>query len=253
MGLHSASAHPFTICSLPPPADDDDDDDDDWNEKKGRGNTELRFVVKRGGGLTRKLYALAQERPGVGVRVGIDGPYGGVGRRLSGFERVLVVAGGSGAGFTLPVVEEVVRRNVRGSGGARRTEVRVVIATRDAATREWYTGEVRGLLERYGGGAREMPLVVSVHVTGEAAEDMETGKVQNGGEQGGGVLWKTGRPELPRLIREYAAEDGGSLGITVCGPAEMLYDVRNAAAEVQKDVIGGKGPREVYLHSEHFS
>ena len=68
------------------------------------------------------------------------------------------------------------------------------------------------------------------------------------------VAWKQGRPQLRNIIKEYAAEaEGDTLAIAVCGPAGMLYDVRNAAAEVQAGVLSGKGAREVYLHSEHFS
>lgn len=246
LGWHSVSAHPFTICSLPPPSSSP--------SEKSFEVPELRFVIKPAGGLTRKLFALAREKPGQGVRVSLDGPYGGVGRRMGEFERVLVVAGGSGAGFTLPVVEEVLRRNAgEGVGRSGSTEVKVVVATRDVRTKDWYVGEMRVLLERYGRGAKEMPVTVSLHVTGEAAQEAEVGEAQGVVDNAGQMLCAAGRPDLPRIVREYAKDDYGSLGITVCGPAGMLYDVRNAAAEVQKDVIRGKAAREVYLHSEHFS
>ncbi|GME26894.1 FAD-binding 8 [Neofusicoccum parvum] len=228
--LPAASAHPFTICSLPPLASDES------------AIPQLRFVVRPAKGLTARLLAAAQDKPGRPVRVAVDGPYGGVRRRLAAFGRVLVVVGGSGAGFSLPVVEEVVR--AAGTEG-RRAEVRVVVAVRDGAVGEWYAGEVGELLARCGG--RDAPVSVSAHVTGEAR-----GRV---GEKAAGdvVVWKAGRPELARIVAECASEPGVSLAIAVCGPAGMLYDVRNAAAEAQKSVMSGTGAREVYLHSEHFS
>lgn len=179
---------------------------------------------------------------------------------------MLVVAGGSGAGFTLPIVEAVLRRNaalVGEEGKGRAAEVRVVVATRDAGTRAWYSAELRGLLERYPGAAAAA-LVASVHVTGEVAEEGE-GEVVDGKEveegegeeekRGGVVVWKAGRPRLPKIVADCAAssERGTALGIAVCGPAGMLYDVRNAAAEAQWGVFKGKGAGEVFLHTEHFS
>ncbi|KAF2135185.1 uncharacterized protein K452DRAFT_293421 [Aplosporella prunicola CBS 121167] len=56
----------------------------------------------------------------------------------------------------------------------------------------------------------------------------------------------------PGIIRKYAAEDDASLGFAICGPAGKLYDVRSAAANLQKDVLG-KRPQEIYLHSEYLS
>jgi len=38
-----------------------------------------------------------------------------------------------------------------------------------------------------------------------------------------------------------------------CGPGNLLYDVRNAVAGLEKGIALGKiGPREVFLHSEAF-
>ncbi|KAB2574469.1 Ferric reductase transmembrane component 6 [Lasiodiplodia theobromae] len=291
---HSVSAHPFTICSLPP-ADEASSFPAEKGGVVGREDAVLRFVVKpmhASGGLTARLHALALERPqGAEVGVTLDGPYGGIGvggagngdassssparSRLAAFDRVLVIVGGSGAGFSLPVVEEVLRaasdgrpaeKGARAAGGAK--EVKIVVATRDVRTRGWYSEEIRGLLERYGYGAGgvgdELAVKVAVHVTGETAAEEEAGvetapapvegekRVRVGDD--GLVAWRQGRPQLRNIIKECAAEaEGDSLAIAVCGPAGMLYDVRNAAAEVQAGVLSGKGAREVYLHSEHFS
>ena len=42
-----------------------------------------------------------------------------------------------------------------------------------------------------------------------------------------------------------------SLGIAVCGPSGMLFDVRNAAASAQVDILR-RGGGEVWLYQEHF-
>ncbi|OJD33804.1 ferric-chelate reductase [Diplodia corticola] len=257
---------------------------DDFN-----GDPVLRFVVKpqAAGGVTARLYEMALEGAGGAAEVGVmlDGPYGGVrpGRaagggggapgsddrvarsRLAGFDRVLVVVGGSGAGFSMPVVEEALRvstsssRTGKGGDDVRKREVSVVLATRDGRTRAWYSAEMRALLERYGvcaGGDGHIAVKVAVHVTGEAEADEEAG-VETAAEEkrdDGVVAWRRGRPQLRTVVEEYAAEAKGlAVAVAVCGPAGMLYDVRNAVAEVQKGVLSGKGASEVYLHTEHFS
>ena len=61
------------------------------------------------------------------------------------------------------------------------------------------------------------------------------------------------RPCLPALM-EDARSSGKSVGLTVCGPSDMLFDVRNAAIDAQRRVFAGRGgPQEVYLYSEHFA
>lgn len=45
----------------------------------------------------------------------------------------------------------------------------------------------------------------------------------------------------------------GTLGVVVCGPKEMDFDVRNTVAiEQMKIASGSVGCKECYLHSEAF-
>ncbi|KAL1626908.1 hypothetical protein SLS54_002446 [Diplodia seriata] len=303
---YGVSAHPFTICSLPPLLETGDDGlSSHGYEKTEQQIPELRFVVKphARGGLTRALHDLALEGAGAGgaeVGVALDGPYGGVGvgaaassssssSRLAAFDNVLVVVGGSGAGFSLPVVEDVLRSSstttsssygevvgekkggMAAANMSGKRAVGVVLATRHGSTGAWYAEEVRTLLRRYGYGGDDdddaVEVAVAVHVTGDddaAGEEAEVESARMAGEDkkvrmgGGGedgvVAWRQGRPQLQKVVEEYAASaEGKTLAVAVCGPAGMLYDVRNAVAGVQKGVLSGKGAREVYLHSEHFS
>lgn len=52
-------------------------------------------------------------KTGVPAQVMIDGPYGGSGIDLGDFERVLLIAGGSGVTFTLGLLDEIVGRCVK--------------------------------------------------------------------------------------------------------------------------------------------
>jgi hypothetical protein len=41
---------------------------------------------------------------------------------------------------------------------------------------------------------------------------------------------------------------------TACGPETLLYDVRNAVADVEKDIVFGKAKcTEVFLHTEEYA
>lgn len=53
------------------------------------------------------------EQPGVAVQVMLDGPYGGSSVDLGDYESVLLVAGGSGATFTLGLLDDIVARCVK--------------------------------------------------------------------------------------------------------------------------------------------
>lgn len=81
-----------------------------------------------------------------------------------------------------------------------------------------------------------------------------------------------GRADLSPLVatvgREQGAQTVGIAGVSftfaamhsltaspACGPPSLLYDVRNAAAHLQKNIVMGKigGPKEVFLHTEEFT
>jgi predicted ferric reductase len=81
------SSHPFTAASAP---------------EDGR----LEFVIKPAKGMTRALMSKVQragQTSGTGsdgremeVRVLLDGPYGGIGGDIGVYDRMVLVAGGSG-------------------------------------------------------------------------------------------------------------------------------------------------------------
>jgi ferric-chelate reductase len=68
------------------------------------------------GDWTRALNQLAKKHAaedGFRVTVMLDGPYGGLSLDLGDFETVLLVAGGSGATFTVGVLDDIVGRIIR--------------------------------------------------------------------------------------------------------------------------------------------
>jgi NAD(P)H-flavin reductase len=182
LGLrHAISTHPFTICSLP-------------STQQNQPN-ELVFYIRSHGGFTAILHAYALAHPGSHVSVLVDGPYGGINlQQYSNVNRILVVAGGSGAGWCLPFVEQFVRygaprqnTHLDHKEGAhvekglpsgsisihRPTALRLVLATRDITSRTWFLRAVDEVLARYRDTESFSDIRVEVYLTGDAAKEAE--------------------------------------------------------------------------------
>ncbi|KAI9044276.1 uncharacterized protein KD926_001506 [Aspergillus affinis] len=77
-----------------------------------------------------------------------------------------------------------------------------------------------------------------------------TGRRMNHETQMQTGLFYAGRPDLPARIAEVLEQEKRKkVAIYACGPASMLFDVQNAAADAQRRGDG----REVVLHTETFS
>ncbi|KZM20994.1 oxidoreductase [Ascochyta rabiei] len=175
-GLQAFSSHPFTICSLP--------------AIQSNETSELVFYIRRSHGLTKKLYEHAQKHPGTAVPILVDGPYGGINmQRFNEADRLLVVAGGSGAGWILPMIELFCRQNgsrVDGRGekdleaGAKEMQPNpdqhcrslcVVLATRDIDSRTWFLDTTAKLLAKLQSRQQSSNISIEVHLTGEAEQN----------------------------------------------------------------------------------
>lgn len=277
--LHLLTAHPFTISSVCRNPDE-----------TGKAS-ELIFYIKPRRGVTARLAAMAAKRPGISKQILLEGPYGGVSQHhMAHFDTLLVIAGGSGGGFSLAMVDEALRlsslKSDKGSVRSRRN-LQVVFSTRDLAMADWYTQEIEARLSKstelsFDNGAI-VETSVSVHVTsrtptrGNTANDSAIFfSVPDADKEAGKKLpspeiTTTGtfslnvhrniRPDIPALVARTVAmahaqgnHEGKKLrvGVLACGPASMLHDTRNAAALAQKRTLGGE-VEEVYLHSEPFA
>lgn len=260
--LHLLTAHPFTISSACTDT-----------------NSELVFYIKPRGGVTGRLRAMAAKSPGSTKKILIEGPYGGVSEpHMAQFDTILVIAGGSGGGFSLAMVDEALR--VTGMESAdpeqkdSRRNLQVVFATRDHAMADWYIEEIERRLSEsttLSSSDNGFETSVSVHVTDQrgtgisssSEDDVKSGKVPRETMTTGSFslnVHRNARPDLPGLVARTVAmaHMQGThvgrkqrVGVLVCGPASMLHDTRNAAAVAQGRVFGGE-VEELYLHSEPF-
>lgn len=212
------------------------------------------FYIKPRHGITARLAKTAEKTPGRVKAVTLEGPYGGPDTDFDRFGTILVVAGGSGGGFSLGIVEAALRLN---SDGKRR--VQVVYSTKDPVGAEWYSQSLDAVCSTIPDAGVE-GMSRSLHVTGSAAgigsEEFED--VEKVPEAGPSRNDHTSRPDIPSIIGSClqsaaVVEDRGRrIGIFVCGPASMIHDARVATANAQRDVLRGLVD-EVYLHAESFS
>ena len=214
-------------------------------------------------------------------------------QKVTEAERLLVVAGGSGAGWTLPFIELALLRRQRSmhpneepwrsvESNEKQSEsefgtLRVILATRDTSSRVWFLHTLNKLLSKYSETQLPPNLGVQVYLTGkvngtaEASKSMRaetilddvassSDKINIVTEEQESTLIPAkelhGRPDLPQIIAEesaHAAELGQLLSVFICGPSSMQNDVRNAVAGENLKVLAGSQSDGVYLHSEHFS
>lgn len=285
-GLQTLTSHPFTICSLPSDSADEP--------------SSLTFYIRHRRGLTAHLHDRALEQPGVTAPVLVDGPYGGIDvHKYFGSDRLLVIAGGSGAGWILPFIELFMRSRLSSAENKAKTQeespsnagrvchrtnkpssLRVILATRDSATRLWFHKTVSHLRSKHPSPDTNSDIDVQVYLTGEAQalaksqdnpadveKDASFSQEQNRIVKGNGALGATskigdfgeeyhGRPPLSVVVGDMAAtatETGQSLGVFVCGPTTMQNDVRNAVAKANLNIVKKPTSGGVYLHLEHFS
>lgn len=111
-------------------------------------------------------------------------------------DHLLVIAGGSGAGWTLPFIEDFITyrstptneecgqamdEKEEGDTEARRSckwstpsSLRLILATRDMSSKIWYTRAVTKLLADHAGANSLSKIQIQVHLTGEAEQDIES-------------------------------------------------------------------------------
>ena len=84
LGIHAASSHPFTVATPP-------------KQSEGKEGAVMEIYARVHSGITARLATLAKQGSSGSSRVLLDGPYGGIEGDLKVYDRVLLLAGGSGA------------------------------------------------------------------------------------------------------------------------------------------------------------
>ncbi|TKA65116.1 hypothetical protein B0A49_08986 [Cryomyces minteri] len=254
--LRNLRTNPFTIANLP------------------HRDRELRLVARILNGNTRRLAALAAGNKTT-VPVVLEGPYGPADHlaTLMTCDRILLVAGGVGATFTIPLYRALrAAAEARGDGAARR-RVRVVWAVRSAAETDWALPPDAGARER-----RAFEEDVEIYVTRgrvgdgiaepsgaratpppptHAADDIELESQEHEGLLNSrpdqphtakplSTIRYT-RPDLHSIVSEtFAGGSGETVAVFVCGPVGLSSALRREVGRWT-----GRG-REVIWWAEEF-
>ncbi|GAB7353104.1 hypothetical protein MBLNU459_g3646t1 [Dothideomycetes sp. NU459] len=263
------SKNPFTISSLP--------------AKDGNLTLVARVMDGNTAALARAAKELSQSSS---MPLTIEGPYGLTTHSVAllGYKKVLLIAGGVGATFILPLYRTLLQDLSPSAGSRRRDAVSFVWAVRTEAEANWALvdeSEMAGIRERMqlfvtrgssmakfavGGeddaeaelgvdrDAQETGRAIDVHDEDgvELEQLLPTSSASHTGERDekvGNRTWNTqyGRPDLKAVVDEtfVTTSERDRVAIFVCGPRHMTRNVRK---EVKKWV----GKRDIWFWAEEF-
>ncbi|KAK7528406.1 ferric reductase NAD binding domain-containing protein [Phyllosticta citriasiana] len=132
-GISIFENHPFTIASLC---------SKDFPSSYGPDYKDMVLVFRPFGGFTQKVLRSAiQEGPWQTYRAFVDGPYGGLQRRIEAFDDVVLIAGGSGVTAVVSHLLDLIKR--MRDGKAVTKSVKVIWALKRPETMEWFKEELR--------------------------------------------------------------------------------------------------------------
>ncbi|KAK1757288.1 hypothetical protein QBC47DRAFT_178103 [Echria macrotheca] len=253
--------NPFTVASV------DQDKNDITLVARHRGGPMTRALARFAGG-TKVLGPVANSaanasssREETKIPLSIEGPYGVSTRfpNLSGneYDRILLVAGGVGATFTVPLYQSIVSENPN-------ARVEMIWAVRSAGDATWAvmgqdgatTAGSKGLLDD-----ENVQIFLTGDVVGSSSSTSANGTGSSGvdGEVEMGALYRDRRrgkfttqhnrkrPDLKKIVDEtfkHGVEE--RVAVLVCGPHAMAKELREHVC-----VWVDKG-RTVWWHNESF-
>ncbi|KAJ2901721.1 hypothetical protein MKZ38_001531 [Zalerion maritima] len=247
------------------------------------GNGEMMFLIRSYKGMTRRIVKQVDgPRDSVEQPVLVDGPYGGYTEDMAKkYEKVILIAGGSGIAGVLAVFE--VLANAAGRGGEEGNVLQRVDLVWMVSHRE-QLGWAQDKIDLIRAGAVSGAVSVETFVS---ARGQDVAEVPSDAESERGILGSDeGDREATPTTREKARDVGHSAceiirgdghGVTtrgrgsprmgdlipqmlfrdtrtciiVCGPDGLIRDSANAVAREQKRVLSGE-LQEVSLRSQIF-
>ncbi|GHJ88540.1 hypothetical protein NliqN6_4942 [Naganishia liquefaciens] len=270
--INITQCHPFTIASIP-------------DSKRAETQNTLSLLVSARAGITKSVLSKCALNGGR-VSVMIDGPYGGVHSSLSRHDKVLLVGGGAGITFLIPQIFSLLEKSghVRfvhlvwavpsierleclsplfelvSALGQLPFKLQIdVYVTRSSAQDGPEHPDVteEKLAEKDLEAEVTLPSLTRQSRGSDQTEDAsKTAKMASCRIRSYRSLYTlhSGRPDIGNTVRSFASDaQGESLAIAVCGPGQLSVSAGNACAALQLDILRGRGPAEVALHSEAFT
>ncbi|KAF2762493.1 hypothetical protein EJ05DRAFT_481426 [Pseudovirgaria hyperparasitica] len=131
-GVSVFENHPFTVASLC---------SDDFPSDYGEDYRDMVLVFRPFKGFTQRVLISAQKHgPWHTYRAFLDGPYGGMNRRMESFDHVVLIAGGSGITAVASQLLNLIKR--MRDGKAVTKSIQVIWALKRPETMEWFKEEL---------------------------------------------------------------------------------------------------------------
>ncbi|TFK45843.1 hypothetical protein OE88DRAFT_1085175 [Heliocybe sulcata] len=264
-------AHPFTIASV---CDNEMEKRSSLSEKGREHWSDVVFLINGQKGFTKRLADHAAKGRQEPLTVLIDGPYGNS-PDLSGSDVLVVVAGGAGISYALPMLLAAAK-----AGTCRR--VLLIWSIRDSSHIRWATPV---LMKAIAMAPHTMSISVAIHITSpvkldlprlldtfdsdarslhsqfsRSEESVFTEKKLEGGPSVSGlfdlhaVQISYGRPNFDSILYDEMLNADGHMTVGVCGSQAVARAVRSALRV--NPFAGGnsviKGGPSVTLHVESF-
>ncbi|KAI0068942.1 hypothetical protein BV25DRAFT_1817865 [Artomyces pyxidatus] len=245
-------AHPFTIASIPNSVDG----------TLGAGEKDLVFIIRGRSGFTSRLRDYAIQKGSHTVPALVDGPYG-CPPDLTSFSTCVLIAGGSGVSYTLPLLMEAVRTSNLNRSTTRR--VVFVWSVRDAGHLTWIS---KLLGEAISAAPPSLTIEPRIYVTGARLPVQDIPSVAYAGSSNPSLespikekpelpsynAFKIthGRPSIRRLLQDEIASAAGPVSVDVAGPSAIAQSVRSALRSSAGPLDVLKGAPSVTLHVETF-
>lgn len=209
-------SHPFTITSLP-------------------SDKYLEFVVRAQSGGTGRFHVhacdLLPPRTDECKTVFIDGPYGRI-RPLEQFDTVVLIAGSTGASFTMPLLRDLVRRSSSGETIVTR-QIRLVWVVKGRGQIQWFASALadamRYIDSKHQAAANGINIDASIFVTCDP--DLTSGPLRSG--------------DNPKLFKQDSSTTAiGGDEKKVLGVSVKNVDPKTEADQKQKTLRSGceEGP-----------
>lgn len=170
----------------------------------------------------------------------VEGPYG-TQEKLWTYDRVLLIAGGSGIAAVLPYLLDHVQRRAVDDAKCRTQRISVVWADRSETYMRTVAAEELAIVS--GRSDTEIILYVTrgrTKVDGSSEVDVAGQKSSSASESGGDgeqSVMHYGRPDLRSIIvkvAQEANEERLSVSVLACGPAAMADNVRMSIVEARR-------------------
>ncbi|KAM0557062.1 hypothetical protein ACHAPJ_005325 [Fusarium lateritium] len=257
--VRAAETHPFTLVSTDP----------------------LEFVVAAYDGFTQTLHNCALKTPGIQLKASVEGPYG-IFPDARGYDKIILVAGGSGASFTVGATLDMLKK----LGPNAEIEFEFMWMIRNQTYLTWFSQHLETL-------RKDRRVSIKIYVTRasavesipqrqpsssssfssstfvepdpekEAIPRLTTARLSLDTEKQevpspisptedaltNHIGFYSGRPNVASLVKEAIENMSSDRRVLVmgCGPQTLMTTVRNVAADCTFD--NGAG---VELHLEQF-